>query len=653
MEQILYNATRLIAGINTEQAETENGDAYFYDMRDLRVNGRGHLQVREAIESLSRLQGNGTLTGIAASPEGYLFSLRGQELYVTDIQTGNSTRLVADVNLQGRLSLVSAFEDYHILTSEGPDQGYLVDLSDSDTLTIYQLGIAPPERIHFFSGSADPINANFPPLQENRIYVFRLSFGRLFTDRFDILRRNIRAGKLPRVYENVESNLSPPVIYRIGQTSGIGTSFVDTAGNTYPVIEPPTSNRRVFFTIHSFPPAIVGANGVLLYQSEPIVANEQRTYNVDDLTYRLVDFQPFDANTSNVTLHTLYEFSNTVADDNIPGWQEQPEFADGKGPKAYERLPATTKTLFFYNDRVWAPQGDALRYSEVEFGNLQTWTYPPQNSIRRPSRIDFAGSFNETLLFGGEDGLWRLTGTDAYNFQIGRLSSQGPLDGYAWEQIKQGLAFLSQKSIHVTDTVQVLKISQPLDDLFLTHQIEQGSVLYLPDERNLYALKLKNILTGDTEWRTYIVRERWESWDTQIEQICRYEANSTTRIEYADSTTQAKRIHWDTVAGEIDTATAWQLATQQIAGDGAGIGEDNKRFKSFEIAGTAVNPITVTAFIKNRNDQVSEVARELTLGGTRTRRAKIAINRIGISCQVKIQGTGPCELRGLRLLADV
>lgn len=630
-------------GIHTEQAKTENGEAYARDMANLRIDGDGWLQNRSEITTLG-LPGD-NISGIATTPT-HVFILREGKLFAERIDAENLTELDEVANLTGRLSVVD-FTTYAVLTSEGTDRGYIIDLQeDRDTyFDIYPLGLDPPDinNAQYFTTAA--ANPDFAPLHSNRIYVFRLTFATIFTDRFDVLRRNERKSTPPRLIEDIESNLSNPIIYRIGRTSGVGVDFVDTDGNTYTVFEPPETHNIVNIEVTNLPHD-TQANAVLLYQSGAIVANVEDTRNIDHLTYRLVDFQSFSKTDTQVTLSTPFEFSSdrdTDDENYVPGWTAQPEFRGGN-----DRLPAEAKQLYKYNDRIFAPVGDRLIYSDLDFGNIVPWAYPADNDIRTGERITWCAEINEVLLFGSRAGTWRLTGGTEYNFAIGQISAQGAIDAHAWGKIHTGLAFVGEAGLFVTDGSTVVELSDiMLDAFFKNKKATAGGVVFFKDNNILFSLTLKDKDDNTVDYQFKFEDGYWTRWDLAFRQAASIiEDDEATLVLIADGSRELKNLDWNSTESN-DEVSEWIWESHSIDAERHGIANDLKRFSMLQFTGDTENEMMLSVY----KDDETTPAKTTTFNSRASslKPVRVPINRIARRLRFRIQGTGRCKIQGLRL----
>ena len=141
------NQTR---GIHTKPARVEGGEGYAADIENLRVDQDGFLRLRDAFEAVGVTTETEAITGVAATAN-FLFVLRANgKLYVSLFDSLDSETEIEGVeDLEGRISVVSPASTYAILTSEGGDQGYWIDLREGEGLAAHPLGIDAPDDDDF------------------------------------------------------------------------------------------------------------------------------------------------------------------------------------------------------------------------------------------------------------------------------------------------------------------------------------------------------------------------------------------------------------------------------------------------------------------------------------------------------------------------
>ena len=114
------------------------------------ANKEGYLTLSPEFRDI--VPGDGDLTGVAAA-SGHLFMLRSGRLYIFDqADLTVQAEITGISDMSGRLSVVSPHGNFAILTSEGTDQGYWIDLRDlsySEDIPAHSLGIDPPDPSDF------------------------------------------------------------------------------------------------------------------------------------------------------------------------------------------------------------------------------------------------------------------------------------------------------------------------------------------------------------------------------------------------------------------------------------------------------------------------------------------------------------------------
>ena len=367
-----YNWERTtFTGIHTEQAKTENGSAYARDMANLRIDGDGWLQPRSAINDLG--SSGDDITGIATTPS-HVFILRDGTLYIAEADDLTTETEITDVSdLSGRISVVD-FTTYVVLTSEGDDQGFIIDVRDvADTLFPNEaapLGLDAPSDTVFSLSTAANANSEL----DSGPYYYKIVYRS--TTNQDV------------VWHNMQSNPSEE------------KQITNTENNQVEIDLTIPSDRII--------------EGAYIYRSR---TEEGPYYRIDGLA----------ANNGTDTPKTS-TFIDIASNEDAAEAEQLKE-------KDNSRLPAEVKQVYKYNDRIFAPVKDRLIYSDLDFGNIVPWAYPADNDIRTGKRVDWCAEINEILLFGSREGTWRLTGGTEYDFAVGQISGQGAIDAHAWGKI--------------------------------------------------------------------------------------------------------------------------------------------------------------------------------------------------------------------------
>ena len=158
----IWRTENFSRGLHTKSARVEGGEAYAADIENLQVDADGFLRLRANIGTVGPMANTETITGVAATAS-HLFLLRADgTLYVRpvdDLET--EERIHGAENLEGRISVVAPASTYVILTSEGMDQGYWIDLREGKPRLVNPLGLEPP------ASDALEVVQTVPPLDKN------------------------------------------------------------------------------------------------------------------------------------------------------------------------------------------------------------------------------------------------------------------------------------------------------------------------------------------------------------------------------------------------------------------------------------------------------------------------------------------------------
>ena len=600
-------------GIHTQPAKTADGHLYAEDTENLRIDGDGWLQLRSDAIALDPDGRN--ITGVATTLK-HVFTLREDgRLYVREVDTLSSEVEITGVaNLSGRISLVN-FNTYVILTSEGADQGYWIDLSDPDDITAYNLGIEPPA-----DGSLTATPGVFGQIadEERAFGYWQEEHG---TDH-----------PINRRYQ---------IHYRMTyvRRHGKGLNLPDPVPTFYGMESEPSENVTVLLSsdqnavtldiTHSDDPQVTG---VYIYRNAPFMTPNFRQIQADSFatdeafyvekgTPRIIDVTL--AGTEGINNGALLEDNN-------------------------QRLPSEVQQFYFYNDRIFAPAGDRLVYSDVDFGNIVPWAFPPVNEIRVQGRVDFCAEINEVLLFGSRDGLWRLAGNTAYNFAVGQISNSGPVDGYAWSKITDALAFVGEGGLFLTDASQVIRASETvLDDFFQDKKVVRGAVAFFKDGDILYAVTLEDS-KGDTQDVQFKREDAyWVRWNLPFMQSASIiEANRATLVLVADGTGLLKRLDWNATVNEAEDVP-WSWTSQFLDEPGPGLANQRKRYSQFQFTGEAENAMKLQVW---KDNEVAPAVEKTFTSRANLIPVRVPINRIARRCRFKLSGTGPVKIQGMKVV---
>ena len=631
-------------GIHTQPAKTTDGHLFAEDMENLRIDGEGWLQLRSDVMAMEPDGGN--ITGVATTLR-HVFTLREDgRLYVREVDTlASEVEITGVANLSGRISLVS-FNTYIILTSEGADQGYIIDMREGENYQAYPLGFDRPGPSSYFVSLVDEIPSgldskfynrfnNNSELSENTYYHYLWTIVSLPDDK-------------ESPWQGMESN--PPenelVETLIAGISNISEArgLVYAGENSFNLLRFRENESFVKLTLNFAKP--LPATHIRIYRSNPIEnaiidlsiteAERQRTIKqlFSNLDYRLV-------------LETeISQVSGTL--DFYDGMSDE-DWAEGQRlERTNDRMPREVKQISEYNDLVFGAAGNRLVYSDLRQGVIVPWAFPAVNDISVEGRVDFCAEINEVLLFGSRDGLWRLAGNTEYNFAVGQISNSGPVDGYAWSRITDALAFVGEGGLFVTDASQVIRASETvLDDFFQNKKVVRGAVAFFKDGDILYAVTLED-RDGNTE-DVQFKREDgyWVRWNVPFMQSASIiEANRATLVLVADGTGRLKRLDWNSTANE-EADVAWSWTSQFLDEPGPGLANRRKRYSQFQWTGEAENAMTLQVWKDNEVDPAVEKTFESRANLIPVR---VPINRIARRLRFKLSGRGPVKIQGMRVV---
>lgn len=631
-------------GIHTQPAKTADGHLYAEDTENLRIDGEGWLQLRSDVMAMEPDGGN--ITGVATTLK-HVFTLREEgRLYVREVDTlASEVEITGVANLSGRISLVS-FNTYIILTSEGADQGYIIDMREGENYQAYPLGFDRPGPSSYITELVDSVpsgldskfynrNNGASELSENTYYHYLWTIVSLPDDK-------------ESPWQGMESN--PPenelVETLIAGISNISEArgLVYAGENSFNLLRFRENESFVKLTLNFAKP--LPATHIRIYRSNPIEnaiidlsiteAERQRTIKqlFSNLDYRLV-------------LETeISQVSGTL--DFYDGMSDE-DWAEGQRlERTNDRLPAEVKQISEYNDLVFGAAGNRLVYSDLRSGVIVPWAFPAVNDISVEGRVDSCAEINEVLLFGSRDGLWRLAGNTEYNFAVGQISNSGPVDGYAWSRITDALAFVGEGGLFITDASQVIRASETvLDDFFQNKKVVRGAVAFFKDGDILYAVTLED-RDGNTE-DVQFKREDgyWVRWNVPFMQSASIiEANRATLVLVADGTGRLKRLDWNSTANE-EKDVAWSWTSQFLDEPGPGLANRRKRYSQFQWTGEAENAMTLQVWKDNEVDPAVEKTFESRANLIPVR---VPINRIARRLRFKLSGTGPVKIQGMRVV---
>lgn len=636
-------------GIHTQPAKTADGHLYAEDMENLRIDGEGWLQLRSDVMAMDPDGGN--ITGVATTLR-HVFTLRADgRLYVRESDALETEIEIEDVSgLKGRISVVG-FNTYVILTSEGADQGYIIDMREGKNFQAYPLGFDAPGPDSYRAEAIDDIPGGVgqrfynlpigtePKLTNNTYYHYTYTYVSLNDTEDPWYEMESNPPKITLLEDLLEGYNSISEV-RGFVYIGVGTGGFFGIG----------ADRNIASKIHIAYSRPAAATHIRIYRSAGV---ENRVLTGEELLeirrdefikslygnlqYRLVAEVPISQASGS------FDFYDGMSDE---AWAEKKLLLTNN-----ERMPAEVKQIHNFNDLVFGAAGDRLVYSDLRSGVLIPWAFPAVNEIRVQGSVHFCAEINEVLLFGSRDGLWRLAGNTEYNFAVGQISNSGAVDGYAWSKITDALAFVGEGGLFVTDASQVIRVSETvLDDFFQNKKVVRGAVAFFKDGDILYAVTLEDS-NGDTE-DVQFKREDgyWVRWNVPFMQSASIvEGNKATLVLVADGTGRLKRLDWNSTANEEEDV-AWSWTSQFIDEPGRGLANRRKRYSQFQFTGEADNAMMLQVWKDNEVDPAVEKTFESRANLIPVR---VPINRIARRLRFKVSGTGPVKIQGMRVVIGI
>ena len=750
-------------GMHTEPGKQRGGSRYAADINNLQVDGDGWLRLRSNFKKVGPDGEN--IVGLDASNT-HLFILReGGKLYFRPLSDLNDETEITDVpDLEGRLSVISAFRDYIMLTSEGEDQGYWVDFREDKDRIANTLGIVAPSDNAFDLQSSVPNNAEPTALVAYVItYIRQFEAGvgevpsdelfngmesepsepqYLLTQRLtdeassDFADSYIASSEAEWRWESVIGNLSNGEVNL--QTTVFSVRYIDRNGEDWEdeirasdpvgkhlrVVNQTYPGRYIFGRVTDvtfnplsasitltditatmasgassngdivkvalteigsaedidpgdYYPAILTdfvdppdpqVTGINIYRSIFYRKDDEETDTDFDKLTKLIDDDVANRDFSTLPFRKVYYLSNNDADTVVDGVQvnadgEDEPFTGVNGNKNVytwtdgelhivnnnKRLPSEVKQFELHQNRIWGAAGDRLVYSDLDFADLKLWAFPTRNAVRRSrtGRIDFVAEHREVLLFGGRDGLYRLVGTDASDFNSDEISRTGPVDGHCWSATINALGYVGENGFYLTDAATTEYVSKlAIDKFFENKRARRGAMLFFSDDTFLFTVGLQPVDgEGVTDYLFRFEDGYWSRWsDAGIRQVAAV-GDDWTRYWLTDGTGQLVELEWN--EENTDSELEWWWESNWISGRSAGVQNEHKQFQEFCLSAKSGTPMKLETWVDNDESPIVQefVSREDEYF------QKLPIERIGERLRFRLSGTGQLTIRGIQIEA--
>ena len=622
-------------GIFTEAGKIPAGVTTAADVSNLRVDKNGFMRPRIGTRNLGQpiAVTDPLVSGVANVGNLLFFSSNGY-LYVSLDGGATNLRVVGVSGLEGRISVVGNFENFVILTSEGQDSGFWIDIGDMDAIEGYPLSFEAPD---FTTTESTYHTAATSGPDRTKYYYYKFVYARAQDDATD---------DVP-----------------IGDMVGDASEVVESE----PISEVPDPGDKIYRRFTVALPTWSGYSlitEIRLYRSEAYEEAESEPKN-----FKLVA--------------TVSSSATQVTDGKSDA--EHSATGDNALAKFVPSLnfPSAATSIAYYNGRIFATCGEELRFNEVTRGNPKWYSWPAKNSIRR-REVHFVFEYLGVLYFGDRAHTWRVSGIpETPSFGVEEVSNRGALDTYAATVLEQGVAIISESGLFVGNGVTWERVSKPLDEFFKTDVITDGHIMQLPNSDIVWSCKF---ISG--RHRQFLMHlggaagVRWEAWHgVEALQSGRYLSSmvgvrgfsntwvdnegdhwlfgganlKATSVVFADRGARLRELLWqDERSGESDESLDWFFQSHDVFYRQEALAMDEKVFRALLVRGKADGDVTLQFNLQggvDDDDVIRMVEEVVTLRGGRP--TQVPIRRHGESLSFRISGTGNCQIRGFYLEFDV
>ena len=613
MDQIQWELKNFSLGQHTDMARAgEGAERFARQASGVRVDENGHLRPRVAFRQFGELADH-AITGVVAGANYLLYLRADSSLW---IRFGNSPDEEREIRfgtpsqvsgITGALSLVGEFADFIIIKGQGGDPWWIDMREDSNWfLNAYRLGLDPPQTI--------PPNVTYDTSEDGQlsvllrgfIYFYRWTYVRAIGDnKFKILDGEYH--QVGTLFNGMESNPSPAMgVYRdLGDAAEL-VDVIDNDGKTVETVvavDDPNDDLVVFDWLESHSPD-PQVTGIMLYQSEPVDALKSLdlgTINVDALQYRRIDYVP-----------RTQESSVTGQAATPARWSDMPLL------RFDNNVMPDTERVTLYNDRIFVQTPQGLQFSDIDGTILRLWAFPETHAIRR-SGVKDAVAHRGVLLFGGPADLHSLTGTSAFDFQVNRLGTLGPVSAHAMQVLKDSVAFAGSSGFFITDTVQVQKISDALNTEFEDYETTYGHCHQLPDDSIIFIVQQRHEEESPRRM-TYHYDGGWFSWPRfNIHQMARWRVPGT-RVMMADLSHALRELVWKVTPDAADDSARDHEDWIEWSWESQRLNFGTETFKSFrevqlQLQALSVIPQGTERWTVNTGEKTVATAFTWSLGG--------------------------------------
>ena len=622
-------------GIFSESGEVPQGELALADAINLRINKNGSLVPRvpysdsRVNNDLASIGVTGDIQGINEVGNIKFFNVDGTLYYQVGAGVINSLSHVND--LKGRITLVENYYDnYTVLTSEGNDGGWLIELNDVTNITALPMSLPKPEFLATAARDIQTITGH-PPYNLWHYYCFV----------YETL-----PGSLLDKVESPRSNFIQGEIVRMKSAQGVEeVRVIRTRGNEFPI-------STVYNEIQ-----VIG-----IFRSEGFEDMQDLNSLKNSSFRRIGELRRGET-----------EFVDNKTDEDWNNGRRLPDITPS--------FPREATSILYSNGYLFTTCGKNLRFNDVETRGPKVGYWPITNSVEyEDAEFNFAVNVDNYVLTGDQQNSIRVYSSQNIAptqvdvpfqtpvFPLDKISDRGSINSFTTKMLLNGVGMIGENGLYIASrNGNMNKVSAPLDQFFKDRNIVDGSITQFPDETILW-----NVVFADGSKRQFIMVPKsngvvWETWEgVDVLQSIQTKSSdvvisvngrgwtvggkswlfnkpeiSYTQFMAADGDGNAKLIEWNKVfdsPGNVE----WSIESHDLFRRNEVLGMDLKLFRSIFVDAEADNPVNFT-FTFNDGSEIEE-----TVDFSNSIFAKeIPIRGHGQSMRFKMSGTGQVEIRGL------
>jgi len=708
-QSISWQLSNFRLGLYSQPGEINESPFFASDMKNIRSDSQGRLTHRYPVRGIGSTLGTAvTVSGLGRARHGanlvmpYLLNAGVLKLKVIG---GTDQSLVTDVTLTGKIHAEFVTKDVVVVTSEGTDQGYWLDLTNFDppttpTVTAYPFGIALPNvKSTVLADGGVTGSGNNTGLDDASLYYYFIThywhfdpFRTMESIRSNYMSITTGAGTddltvdftvLP-ASTVAATGASQMRIWRT-EGNGIATTITGTAtgGNVTELID----------TGVTFTTAIIGeiclnitdkSQGIItdVFPNQNKVVCKDGFIGGTDNSFASSDTYRVIPTTGSFWLVDTLTIADTTYTDSLTDAlltaTTNPTFDEAINIRN-ERIPSAGNMVAKHGDRLFTTNDQELRPSDVRGADRIWWAFRASDAFFFNEELTFCASYqDEMLLFGGPGGLWRMIGTSPFDYVFKRLADVGPVNPFAWaitesEEGTDLFAFVGVSGLYVSDGIEVRTVSEPLKGLFpsdnesVSMEVRAAAVVPFPNDEILFSIDLAR--SDGTKLFSFLRKPdgRWQKWEgLDILQGHIIEQTTVTTLLKSydvyiieDGEDEIREILWDnegfdtdttSTAGELPADIVWFWKKTGLDWKEDGFGDDVKRFSWLEINVDTDVDVTVTVWV----DDTQVLSKTTTArAGTPKHGFRVLINRRGYSLDFQVAGNKAATIRNFKVVGYV